>query len=258
MEEGSVGVQAVKIARIREFIELLRADAKRVSRPDSLGDRLTNSEIRRDVACVKAMQAIEGGRTFLIPRSLYRDYRRPYAPRPPAHNQCHGLRLPYGEVVFAELEDDPTKPTYGLITAFVVAYEDGNIFPVAANVDHMDGGSTVGVQSYFSDYAYAFTEVALASLRAKNFTKELVEVPAKVLAKRQRTGKSVPTHSFTVIRPPGSNQCSARTSTSGTVPSHWVRGHWKRRATGMFFWTSHVAGSGPTRSREGYLVRRPQ
>ena len=37
---------------------------------------------------------------------------------------------------------------------------------------------------------------------------------------------------------------------------HWVRGHWKTRDTGMFWWDCHLRGVGEIVERAGYVVER--
>jgi hypothetical protein len=82
-----------------------------------------------------------------------------------------------------------------------------------------------------------------------------VELPPKVIASRTKKGK--PAAGYTYIhlnhapRPGGE---AGGGSVSG-VAVHLVRGHFKQRNTGTFWWRPHFAGTLPANDRKAYVVK---
>lgn len=95
-------------------------------------------------------------------------------------------------------------------------------------------------------------QYVLFGLGVKNATtQELVTVPKDLANARAKRGKP-PLSNYTYIR---SNMTpSASTGTGGTKAAHLVRGHFKRRKTGVYWWKPHVAGSGELKERKAYIV----
>lgn len=90
------------------------------------------------------------------------------------------------------------------------------------------------------------------ALNVKNATtSESVEFTPELNAARARKNKP-PLKNYTYI---GSNMSTPDTGAaqSGKSPmAHVVRGHFKERKTGTYWWNPHIAGKGEVKEREGY------
>lgn len=87
--------------------------------------------------------------------------------------------------------------------------------------------------------------------------KQVVKSDPKLDAVRAKRGKG-PLTDYTYVRLAGS-QATGRTGANATGTSkrlHSVRGHFKRRRTGTYWWAPHFAGSGDAAPRKAYIVKK--
>jgi hypothetical protein len=88
----------------------------------------------------------------------------------------------------------------------------------------------------------------------RHFKKSVrAELPKKLAKKRLRKSGTTFVGKFTVIKPVDSDY-QGYESQGGTKAAHWVRGHWKRRKTGVYWWKAHIAGSGQLKPKTGYKL----
>lgn len=88
----------------------------------------------------------------------------------------------------------------------------------------------------------------------RHFKKSVrAELPKKLAKKRLRKSSSTFVGKFTVIKPVDSDY-QGHEAQGGTKAAHWVRGHWKRRKTGVYWWKAHIAGSGQLKPKTGYKL----
>ena len=79
------------------------------------------------------------------------------------------------------------------------------------------------------------------------------ELPSKLAKKRLRKSDASFVGKFTVIKPVDSDY-QEHEPQGGTKAAHWVRGHWKRCKTGVYWWKAHIAGSGQLKPKTGYKL----
>ena len=82
-----------------------------------------------------------------------------------------------------------------------------------------------------------------------------VSPDAKLVAANKKRGKST-YNPYTYVRFSGVEYSgSERKGSSCAKAAHLVRGHFKRRKTGTFWWKPHIAGSGELKKRDAYIVK---
>lgn len=95
----------------------------------------------------------------------------------------------------------------------------------------------------------------LALLNTKGASERKTVAPdSKLLAANKKRGKST-FNPFTYVLFSGSYGEGAPVGSTGCKAAHVVRGHFKRRKTGVFWWKPHIAGSGELKQREAYIVK---
>lgn len=149
-------------------------------------------------------------------------------------------------------------------------FADGRIAPVGANKDIKEVEARMGIYlgaertgddvplKDFHEYPSTCLFIgALALLQVKgDVIREDVAAPAKLNKKRLKNGKpaiSGYTYVYLDRHPQKASNNAARPESS--VAAHLVRGHFKHRKTGTFWWRPHTAGAGEVRSRKAYIVK---
>lgn len=110
------------------------------------------------------------------------------------------------------------------------------------------------------EYSNALYTAVQSWMNSRDCVKETVDaLPEKLLKKRARKG-SKPTQSsgFVVLRHKTQREYEVEygptESTGQPKQAHWVRGHFKKRKNGLFWWRPHIAGKGPVKRVEGYII----
>jgi len=99
--------------------------------------------------------------------------------------------------------------------------------------------------------------VALCNIKG-DVLRSASEAPAKVNKKRVASGKA-PLRGYTYIRLNREAPSTTGAGASGVGRAvHLVRGHFKRRSTGVFWWKPHFAGTLPGVDRVAYVVQPQQ
>lgn len=212
-----------------------------------------------------AAWAIENGSVFVFPRSLYRDYRNKVS-----NDEYHSVKeftrldLPYDQCLFVEYEDDQKSNLFGKPTAVTVAYYDdhplGLTYTKSGNVTTNGDDTNYGRIMFYDDPGfYSVTSATLVVAWLNSSHSERVEhtVPDKVVKKRASKGRKTDVYhgKFTELREKNPTFSIAVDRESGIVQAHLVRGHFKRRKTGVFWWKPHIAGSGELKKRDAYIVK---
>lgn len=105
-----------------------------------------------------------------------------------------------------------------------------------------------------------YLAAALALMNSKNAAETVkVDIPAKLNKRRQRDGK-LPFLDYHLLRIPGryKQKNVAGEATGQQLRAHFVRGHFKVRRTGVFFWSTFQRGN-PTLGfvHKDYILRPP-
>lgn len=84
---------------------------------------------------------------------------------------------------------------------------------------------------------------------------EIVEADEGLRKNREKRNKP-PLKNYTYVHTLMRDEGEAVTGEyGGTKTAHLVRGHFKRRKTGTFWWKPHIAGSGELKKRDAYIVK---
>jgi|GEM_PF-3598982 len=266
-----------KLSEVRRYLALLEEEIDNPNTSWTLADQEERAQWTAYYLATLsgAAGALTKGAVFVFPRSLYRSYVEAIRQRHPAprsgdayHNHCKGVRLPYDEVIFVEVEDSPQSDRFydpetdfvGRVTAMVIARsEPGGIFTAGVTVMRDDlARPSLHIAPYRCQFSDTVTEIVTAWLNSRHVSTERCTLPEKVVKKRERSGRSTRNRSFTVVSHSntGGQDSSREGGQAGRwLPAHLVRGHFKRRKTGVYWWRPHVAGKGPVRRREGYVTK---
>jgi len=104
------------------------------------------------------------------------------------------------------------------------------------------------------------TSLGFVFLKLINTVKEQVnleKVPnLNISLSKKREKKNFPQHanSFIPINKFTGTGNSLNISNGVRKARHWVRGHFKKRKTGVFWWKPHLAGSGELKTKSGYKL----
>lgn len=209
--------------------------------------------------------AIKNGSVFVFPRSLYKDYRNKVSSEEYfSVKEFPKLDLPYDACLFVEYEDDAESPLFGKPTAVTVAYYDdhpqGLTYTKSGNVMTNDEIVDYGRIMFSADPGfYSVTSATLVVAWLNSSHSERVEhvVADKVIKKRLRKGRKTDVYhgKFTELREKNPTFSVSVDRKTGLVQAHLVRGHFKRRKTGVFWWKPHIAGSGELKKRDAYIVK---
>ena len=135
---------------------------------------------------------------------------------------------------------------------------------VPSNYSFTAGGTGGRVQVSKADYdeavtswygEIAFVVAVLLLMNVKSYLQ--VEVPeiSRRMARRKRP-KRLPFSEIKLALPAYQQQRAAENGASkAEIRRHLVRGHFKIRKTGVYWWSHHARGAGPLSKRAGYNVR---
>ena len=214
-------------------------------------------------------ESIALGNIFVYPNSLFAEYLSTSAINSLNRNDVEHLKLPYDKCILLGVNDtNPDSNTYGWPTYMSV---------MSGGLDiHEMGGKAYELLMYNSKLAIAPAHGAqdkemtsqqsvvlmtaqaqflTTMLRSKNTYAKEVPPVSKALAKRQTKAGKIKYHAgFTVVTDQIHIPASGEEEGEGSRAAHWVRGHFKNRRTGTFWWSPHTAGAGEIKNREGYFV----
>lgn len=213
----------------------------------------------------KLRAAVSIGSVFLVPQSLYRSFQESRTklvanPYPPT--DLSKVKLPFPSCVIVEIGDANSQDRNGKPTALVVAYEDaaGNIHADSIGLlhHHVDRIATYlpGMDMRgrpLCSYSSAMVAIMDSLLKPKHaaHTQPIAGMRPREARAARQANKAIYTGRFTELSP-YARVPSSTTGNGGVVAAHWVRGHFKNRATGTYWWSAYIAGAGELQQRSGY------
>lgn len=217
--------------------------------------------------------AIDRGAVFVFPKSLYRelaDHLSPDGRHKPVPVDV--LKVPYSEMFLLEVDDITGRPTAAVtVKDEGVAY--GGISVASRNVSRVqytynnhtqlvlgDEFVTAGRFDKTCRYGTVALTAVISLLQSKYADIAVVESqptahPGKYGKKKREAAKNLFAGTYTTVRPKEYAQIT-QNHTGKVLAAHWVRGHFKTRKTGIFWWQPHIAGSGPTQHRTAYILSK--
>lgn len=212
------------------------------------------------MTALHASMAIDNGAVFVVPKSLYLNLRRVMG-RVPVDVKSE--KLPYPEMFIVEVDDATGRPT-----AAATVFDDGrsrtepSVYCASHDVvdsstdpvNPRDGWIITPGEAGNNAYSTLLLTSLLAWLRADKDAIERVR-PANPTGKYGKRKSRMYHGEYTMLRDSVHNTEGCTTSGTTNIQAHWVRGHFKRRKTGVYWWKPHIAGTGEVKHRDAYIVK---